>query len=186
MHLVFLYGPPGVGKLTVARQLATRTGFRLFHNHLSVNLVTSLFPRGHPSFSRLLRQIRHDLFAEAAREHVDVIFTNVYYDRPPELAARLRMIQPILEHGGKVLFVRLVCDLDVWRQRIVEESRQHEHKLTDPDTAMSLFEKNNPFPVMPVRPQVTIDTTHLSPAAVADAIMSHYGLPTVSDDLRAT
>ncbi len=36
MRLVFIYGPPGVGKLTVARELAALTGFKLFHNHLTV------------------------------------------------------------------------------------------------------------------------------------------------------
>ncbi len=44
MRLVFIYGPPGVGKLTVATALATLTGYRLCHNHLTVNLVTALFP----------------------------------------------------------------------------------------------------------------------------------------------
>ena len=39
MKLVILYGPPGVGKLTVGRELAARTGFKLFHNHLTVDLV---------------------------------------------------------------------------------------------------------------------------------------------------
>ena len=29
MWLVFLHGPPGAGKLTVARELETQTGFRL-------------------------------------------------------------------------------------------------------------------------------------------------------------
>ena len=39
MTLVFIYGPPGVGKLTTARALAELTGFRVFHDHLTVNLV---------------------------------------------------------------------------------------------------------------------------------------------------
>ncbi len=39
MQLVYLYGPPGVGKLTVARELVALTGFKLFHNHLAVNLT---------------------------------------------------------------------------------------------------------------------------------------------------
>jgi tRNA uridine 5-carbamoylmethylation protein Kti12 len=32
MKLIFLYGPPAVGKLTVAQELVTLTGYKLFHN----------------------------------------------------------------------------------------------------------------------------------------------------------
>jgi tRNA uridine 5-carbamoylmethylation protein Kti12 len=46
MKLVFLHGAPAVGKLTVARELSALTGFRLFHNHLTVDLATSLFTFG--------------------------------------------------------------------------------------------------------------------------------------------
>ncbi len=45
MQLVFLYGPPGVGKYTIGLELAARTGFRLLHNHLTVNLVSAVFER---------------------------------------------------------------------------------------------------------------------------------------------
>jgi replication-associated recombination protein RarA len=31
--LVFIYGPPAAGKLTVAEALAMRTGHKVFHNH---------------------------------------------------------------------------------------------------------------------------------------------------------
>ncbi|MBD0327065.1 MAG: AAA family ATPase, partial [Pyrinomonadaceae bacterium] len=46
MKLIFLHGLPGVGKLTVARELAKLTGFKVFHNHLAVDLVESLFEFG--------------------------------------------------------------------------------------------------------------------------------------------
>jgi len=42
MELLFIYGPAAVGKLTVARELAKLTGFRLFHNHLTVDAVMAL------------------------------------------------------------------------------------------------------------------------------------------------
>jgi replication-associated recombination protein RarA len=43
MKLLFLYGPPAVGKLTVAREVSALTGYRLFHNHLTVNLTLAVF-----------------------------------------------------------------------------------------------------------------------------------------------
>ena len=44
VKLVFLHGLPGVGKLTVARELAQLTGYKLFHTTTSaVDLVGSVF-----------------------------------------------------------------------------------------------------------------------------------------------
>src|SRR6266498_2479079 len=75
MKLIFLHGAPAVGKLTIARELARLTGFRLFHNHLTVDLVSSLFPFGSEPFIRLREQIWLAAFAEAARDNVSLIFT---------------------------------------------------------------------------------------------------------------
>jgi hypothetical protein len=35
--LVYIYGPPASGKLTIAGRLSELTGIPLFHNHLTVN-----------------------------------------------------------------------------------------------------------------------------------------------------
>ena len=75
MKLIFLHGAPAVGKLSVARELATLTGFRLFHNHLTVDLVGSLFPFGSEPFVNLREQIWLVAFQEAARNDVSLIFT---------------------------------------------------------------------------------------------------------------
>ena len=46
MRLIFIYGLPAVGKLTVAKELAAKTGYKLFHNHLVVDLLISTFELG--------------------------------------------------------------------------------------------------------------------------------------------
>ena len=74
--LVYLYGPPAVGKLTVATELQHRTSFRLFHNHLSVNAIRSVFDFGTVPFNDVIHRIRLDVFETAARNGIDVIFTN--------------------------------------------------------------------------------------------------------------
>ena len=57
MDLVVLAGLPGVGKLTVGRVLADVTGYRLFHNHLTVDLALSLFEFGSQPFVELREEI---------------------------------------------------------------------------------------------------------------------------------
>ena len=55
MELLFIYGPAAVGKLTVGRELAKLTGFRHFHNHLTVDAVMAVFDFGSESFINLAR-----------------------------------------------------------------------------------------------------------------------------------
>ena len=114
MKLLLLYGPPAVGKLTIAKEIARLTGFKVFHAHLTVDLVASIFPRGTPAYLQLVWDIRLAVFAEAARAHIDgLIFTTVYgRDREPFIARGVEVVESC---GGKsVLCIYIVmqrpCD----------------------------------------------------------------------------
>ena len=65
MHLVMLFGPPAVGKMTVGREIARRTGYKLFHNHMSIEPILDIFEWGTPPFNRLTMLIRRRVIEEA-------------------------------------------------------------------------------------------------------------------------
>ena len=75
MKLIFIHGPAAAGKLTVGRALEDLTGFRLFHNHLVVDTLLSVFPFGTPSFVALREQIWLSVFEAAAKDGISTIFT---------------------------------------------------------------------------------------------------------------
>src|SRR6185295_3619119 len=108
MKLIFLHGAPAVGKLSVARELAALTGYRLFHNHLTVDLVSSLFAFGSEPFVNLREQIWLAAFAEAASHGVSLIFTF-----NPERTVRESFIPETIkvvnDKGGEVVFFELTC-----------------------------------------------------------------------------
>src|SRR4051812_44584728 len=76
MILVFLHGPPAAGKYTVGCELAARTGFELYHNHLVVDEVLRHHAFGTPEFiSARDRAWRLHLGAAARDPHRRLIFT---------------------------------------------------------------------------------------------------------------
>src|SRR5687767_11349707 len=156
MRLVILYGPPGVGKLTVARELATLTGFRLFHNHLTVDLVSAVFPRAHPSFGPLITRFRREIFAEAAGAGVDLIFTYVYLHPDDEPDVRT-LIEPVVGAGGTVHFVQLTCDRETLLARVGESSRRAYRKLNDPTVVATLLEQSDLTSPIPFAESLRLD-----------------------------
>ncbi|MGH9927670.1 MAG: AAA family ATPase [Pyrinomonadaceae bacterium] len=174
MKLIFLHGAPAVGKLTVARELAALTGFRLFHNHLTVDLVSALFPFGSEPFILLREKIWLAAFAEAARSNVSLIFTF-----NPERTVRERFIQDTLDvveaAGGQVVFVELTCSEAELERRIEDLSRQEFGKLASVEQYRSLKDAGAfQFPKLPKG--ITVDTTKQLPTASARLISEFVAL----------
>jgi hypothetical protein len=107
--LVFLVGPPAVGKMAVGHELAARTGLRLFHNHLTIELVLRFFPFGSPPFGRLVGEFRRRIFEEvAASELPGLIFTYVWAFNDPSDATSVESYAAIFRNrGSTVCFVEL-------------------------------------------------------------------------------
>lgn len=171
MKLVFLHGPPAVGKLTVARELAALTGYRLFHNHLTVDLVMSLFSFGSEPFILLREQIWLAAFAEAARNNVSLIFTF-----NPERTVRQRFIQDAIDvvdsGGGKLVFVELTCAEAELESRMEDASRTKFGKLASVEQYRSLKDAGAfQFPKLPS--DLTLDTSRQSPSESARLIQEH-------------
>jgi AAA domain len=77
--LVILFGPPAVGKMTVGQQLAELTGFKLFHNHMTIELALNFFAFNTKEFSHLNELFRSEIFSTvAASELPGLIFTYVW------------------------------------------------------------------------------------------------------------
>lgn len=175
MKLIFIYGSPAVGKLTVANDIAKRTGFKVFHNHLSIDCIEPVFEFGSPSFGKLISIIRLETVAEAARVGQDLIFTFCYAkdiddSHVEEIAGRVE------ENGGQVCFVQLLCDKNILKQRALEESRQKYGKVKSVEMMDYFFERYDLISPVPGRETLQIDNSDLSPRDVASQVISHFDL----------
>jgi hypothetical protein len=143
--LAYIYGPPAVGKLTVAQELQQLTGWRLFHNHLTVNVLREVFAFRSPAFVEVSTRLRLDVFETAMRNHIDLIFTNnsCWRGFPPEaflnfVGETRRVVEGA---GGNLFLVRLTAPIDTLESRVGDESRRAHGKLVTVGRLRSLLEE---------------------------------------------
>lgn len=61
MKFVLIFGPQAVGKMTVGQQLEKITDLKLFHNHMSIELLHPFFGFGSETW-RLSALFRKEIF----------------------------------------------------------------------------------------------------------------------------
>jgi shikimate kinase len=175
MKLIFLYGPPAVGKLTVARELAARTGYKVFHNHQTFDLLEPVFGAYHPHFAPLLNRVRLEVIRTAAVAGFDgLIVTHVY---GPEEAKFVKKVDAIVRrHDGQAHFVQLSAHPEALAHRVVDPSRHEFKKLRSTAELHQLMADWDVTQTIPDLNSLTIDTTDFAPEQVADQITQALGL----------
>lgn len=176
MKLVFIYGPAAVGKLTVAEALADRTGFKVFHNHLTVDVAKALFEWGSSEYITFVRRLRLSVFEFAAQAGLPGLIFTFFYT-PPQSDAFVQMVlEAAQETGFEVLFVQLIADLDALERRVLEPSRREHGKPNDVQTLQQMYADTDVFAPIPFVPSLRINNTKQSPHTVAETILMHFNL----------
>jgi hypothetical protein len=161
--LVYIYGPPASGKLTIAERLSELTGMPLFHNHLTTNALRPVFPFGSPAFMEANRKMRLAVFDVAASAGISLIFTNNSAWSVPN--ARVRF-EETAESYRRIM-----------EARVTNDSRRAHDKLQDVVRLRELLADLDASPLHP--DDLTIDTGQIGPENSAQMIMAalHEGAP---------
>jgi hypothetical protein len=199
MKFVVIFGPPAVGKMSVGYELARLTGFRLFHNHMTIELALSFFDFGEPQFNCLVDEFRRRIFEEvAASDLPGLIFTYVWaLDHPADKAFIDRSGDIFRARGGDVYFVELEAEQQERlrrnesefrlqqkpSKRAVEESRR---RLLEGDLK---YELNSGGDFFYQDNYIKIDNTRLAAAEAARKIVEVFGFAAAgaaNDGVRPT
>jgi hypothetical protein len=195
MHFVVIFGPPAVGKMTVGMALCERTGFRLFHNHMTVEPILGIFPFGSPLFARLVNEFRARVIEAACEVSLPgLVFTFVWgVEREEDRQIVQEYVDIVESHGGTVSFVELTAALSERLRRDRTPLRlEHKRSKRADDSQQILLdlegyvlntsERVTAADQMLARhPFIRIDNTSRSPEDVADEVMSKLRLPRVGE-----
>ena len=170
MNLIFLYGLPATGKFTIGEELARLTGYKLFHNHLAVDPLLSIFDFGSKPFVELRETFWLSVIEHAALAHIPgLIFTFV-----PEYTVRPQFIPNLVDVAARtnidIHTVELTCPLPELKRRLDTPSRRRFQKLNSIELFDALQSSGalSSFP-MPA-PDLTLDTSKLTPSEAAQQI----------------
>lgn len=186
-HLVIILGPHAVGKMTVGQALAERTELKLFHNHMSIELVLKLFSFGERDYQTLnetIRQTVFDLFAKG--DHPGLIFTYMCaFDMQSEFDYLQKIIDLFAENGAKCCVVELCAEFEerLIRNRSENRLQQKESKRNLVRSEAEMRHSSEKYRLnsyegekLPFDNYLKIDNTKLPPEVTAQRIIEHFGI----------
>ena len=131
MKLVVIIGPEAVGKMTVGHELEKITNLKLFHNHMTIELVSNYFSYSTLPGKKLVRALREEVFKEVADSNLEgMIFTYQWNFEVKEDWDYIESLVKILrEKNAEIFYVELEADIE---ERVRRNKTEHrlKHKPT--------------------------------------------------------
>lgn len=189
--LLFLVGPPAVGKMSVGQAITERTGLRLFHNHIAIEFALRYFDYGTPAFRRLDGEIRRLVIKEvAASDLPGLAFTFVWaFNVPEEQDFIDDCARPFRERGARVLFVELEATQaerlkrNEGASRLAEKPSRRDLEASRRDLleldARYQLNSDGKFDNRP--DYLRVNNTLLTPGEVAERVIKHFDLSPGAD-----
>lgn len=141
MKLVLIFGPPAVGKMTVGEELCKTTPLKLFHNHMTIELVSNFFSYGTETGKRLVNLFRQEIFEEVSKSNLyGLVFTYVWaFDQKSDWEYMDALCNLFKSRGGEIYYVELEADL---AERIERNKSPHRLECKPSKRDLSWSERN--------------------------------------------
>ncbi|MCM4084995.1 AAA family ATPase [Paractinoplanes hotanensis] len=184
--LLFIIGRRPSGKMTVGQAIAARTGYRVFHNHLTIEPVLRFFDFGTPPFHRLVESFRTAVLEEVAGSDLPgLVFTYVWaFDHPGDAQAVAGYAEPFRRRGAQVRYLELEATQtarlarNTGADRLAEKPSEREldrsrELLLKADQDYTL---NSTTELDGRADHLRVDNITLTPDEVADLTIRHFQL----------
>lgn len=182
MDFFLITGPQAVGKMTVGEELASRKGYKLFHNHMTIDLVMKLF--SYEDGRDLISDFRKQIFEKFEQSNqAGLVFTFLWAFDMQEDWDYIEYLKDLYKNHNFYI-VELYAPLEKRLERNTTPNRLSK-KWTKRDVVASekrLRDSIKKHRVTSYDGEVTypyyikIDNTNLTEMEVVDQIMKHFNL----------
>lgn len=182
--IIHLIGFPGIGKLTIAKEMIRNgTDCVLVDNHLINNPIFSVIradgktPLPNETWAKIsqIRDIVLSAMETLSLPQVNFIMTNVILNDDIDRAECAKIEAVAVRRGGRYIPVLLACEIEENRRRIVSPERRTNLKCIDPGEPDNML-AGTPIIQCDDHPHyISLDVTHLRPDEAAASILSAIG-----------
>ncbi len=135
-NFIMICGPQAVGKMTVGQELAKLTGYKLFYNHMTIEMLRLIFDYDQKIFRKMNDVVRTKVFEEFAKSNEKGIIFTSCFDFKYELEEDKAYFEEWTEGFDKSYVIELEADLEERLRRNKTENRL-EHKASKRDLEWS-------------------------------------------------
>ena len=129
MKFTMIYGPSGIGKESIARELASRNGWHVFPQHLAFDISCAVVGFGNDGFEKYQRKICLDAFRTLFDSKVEGVVFTFCYVYPASNYFVEGLFNLLNEYGTESHFIRISCDLDEHINRVTNKARKNTNKI---------------------------------------------------------
>lgn len=180
---IIITGPQAVGKMAVGMSLREKFNYRLFHNHMTIELVHDLYGSLNREYRSLVSKLREDVFDDVVEQNLDgFVFTYMWgFNLESEYVYIDNLIEKFESKGWKVTIVELEADVETRLRRNKSELRLQEKKTkrniewSDNELVKSMDKyRLNSNPGEITHPSyLRVNNTNLEPDEVANKIYEY-------------
>ena len=122
-NLVLIIGPQAVGKMTVGQELSKMINYKLFHNHMTIELLTKIFDYDQEIFRKMNTIIREEIFKEFAKSNEKGMIFTCCFDFGSHLEEEKERADTWIDLFDEAYVVELEASLEERLKRNETENR---------------------------------------------------------------
>jgi hypothetical protein len=175
-NALFITGAPGSGKHTVAKEINKLKGYKLFHNHLTIDTALSLFDFGTQPFVELCTILRRYCIEAAVRARLEGIIFTFCYEGVVDDEFIESIERPIHRDGGRIVYIHLQCARNELFRRVVNPERAAYGKINSLEGLTKILDTWKCETPIPGKPTLVFNNSNVPPDEIARQIIDNANL----------